>query len=274
MDQLECLPQPLEAHEKKITKIVFSLDDKTCVSGDNYGNVIKWNMTGTRYPLGVNIITGEVYKEINITDKPTNIKIIKNKLILEGSTEQTLFFPRDITAYTVSDDKSTLMVASHTLLYCFKKNYKEDKYLLQWDEGDTLVCEDAKCEGVIGLSDNNKSVFRQRKALISSRLVMDELSFPQLSLNETVTKFKLELDEIKQEEQKREEKLVTIKQEVEKSLENMKQQIEKDFGMIKEQIKEELETIKQQKTRLNNLSALSNVIRQSIIVPEVKEKKT
>jgi len=87
------------------------------------------------------------------------------------------------------------------MVYCFKRKSKEDKYLLQWDEGDSLVCDGAICEGVKGLSDMNRKVFRLKGAHTTeagNTAKVEENNYPLLSPQEIVN-IEQELEKIKQE---------------------------------------------------------------------------
>jgi len=116
--------------------------------------------------------------------------------------KQTLSFPRLINDWSVSNDQNTLLVASDTMIFCFRKKSKEDNYLLLWDEGDSLVCDGAICEGVKGLSDNNMKVFRLKGAHVTdthSKAGGDPSQAPIVSILSAaeISKIEQELENIK-----------------------------------------------------------------------------
>jgi WD40 repeat protein len=201
------------------------------VAIDGKGSFLYWNISsGDRSAL--DIFTLQTWFPKPHKNQPKTLFQISpqnpNNLLVTshpGTLLQTLYLPHPICDWTVSEDEQILMICADTMVFCWLYDMTRKSYMLQWIDGDALICQGAILNEVKDLSEANIHVFNQLGAskVISANVAAEqklssepvplsekEISIIEQQLAKNAAKkaeLKLQIMEINQEEKKLKQKL-------------------------------------------------------------------
>jgi len=205
------------------------------------------NIHSKKAHYGIDFFTIQKWPPVYQSDPHHSRHVVSSKKSLtvydNNQKFQTLYFPRDITAWKLSSDGNTIMVAADKATFCWRcvyiKGIGTKKFSLIWDNGDELFCHGATLNNVKGLAPTNQRVMEQNGAVVVSlapgetQETLENLVTPKLTANDakTLQKQLLSLFQKKKEIEK-------TRQEIDNEIEDINQKLVA-FYEIKETIPED-----------------------------------
>jgi len=167
----------LYGSNRSIKKFRISPDGKTLFAQETSGVIFCFDITNIhskKAHYGMDFFTIQKWPPVFQSDPHHSRSVVSSKkslTIYEHSQKfQTLYFPREITAWRLSNDGNTLIVSADKATFCWRcipiKSLGTKKFSLIWDNGDELFCQGATLNNVKGLAPTNQRVMEQNGAVV------------------------------------------------------------------------------------------------------------
>jgi len=159
---------PLKGLQSAVRSFTVAPNGDYLAAIDGKGTFLYWNLTSGGY-WGLDIFTLQNWNPTaSHKYKPTMLFSISpsnpNNLLVSTTSSQllqTLYLPHPVTDWDVSEDEQILMTCADTMVFCWTWDNTRNAYMLQWINGDALICQNALLNDVKDLSASNVHVFTQ-----------------------------------------------------------------------------------------------------------------